>query len=33
MNLTKFTPYPGSPIYVDMYGTKIRPDDWRKMNA
>jgi radical SAM superfamily enzyme YgiQ (UPF0313 family) len=33
MNLTKFTPYPGSPIYVDLYGTKIRPDDWRKMNG
>ena len=33
MNLTKFTPYPGSPIYVDLYGTKIRPDDWRRMNG
>ena len=33
MNLTKFTPYPGSPIYVDLYGTKIRPEDWRRMNG
>jgi radical SAM superfamily enzyme YgiQ (UPF0313 family) len=33
MNLSKFTPYPGSPIYVDLYGTKIRPDDWRRMNG
>ena len=33
MNLTKFTPYPGSPIYLDLYGTKIRPDDWRRMNG
>lgn len=33
MNLTKFTPYPGSPIYVDLYGTKIRPDHWRRMNG
>lgn len=33
MNLTKFTPYPGSPIYVELYGTKIRPDHWRKMNG
>ncbi|HTF89011.1 MAG TPA: radical SAM protein [Planctomycetota bacterium] len=33
MNLTKFTPYPGSPIYVDLYGTKIRPDHWQKMNG
>jgi radical SAM superfamily enzyme YgiQ (UPF0313 family) len=33
MNLSKFTPYPGSPIYVDLYGTKIRPDHWRTMNG
>lgn len=33
MNLTKFTPYPGSPIYRDLYGTKIRDDHWRKMNG
>jgi radical SAM superfamily enzyme YgiQ (UPF0313 family) len=33
MNLTKFTPYPGSPIYVDLYGTKMRPEDWRRMNG
>ena len=30
MNLTKFTPYPGSPDLPRMYGTKIRPDDWRR---
>jgi radical SAM superfamily enzyme YgiQ (UPF0313 family) len=33
MNLTKFTPYPGSPIYRDLYGTKIRDDHWEKMNG
>lgn len=33
MNLTKFTPYPGSPIYIDLYGTKIRADHWQKMNG
>jgi len=33
MNLTKFTPYPGSPIYQDLYGTKIRDDHWEKMNG
>lgn len=33
MNLTKFTPYPGSPIYRDLYGTNIRPDHWQKMNG
>jgi len=33
MNLTKFTPYPGSPIYRDLYGTNIRDDHWRKMNG
>ena len=33
MNLTKFTPYPGSPIYRELYGTNIRDDHWRKMNG
>jgi radical SAM superfamily enzyme YgiQ (UPF0313 family) len=33
MNLTKFTPYPGSPIYHDLYGTNIRDDHWEKMNG
>lgn len=33
MNLTKFTPYPGSPIYREMYGTNIRDDHWQKMNG
>jgi radical SAM superfamily enzyme YgiQ (UPF0313 family) len=33
MNLTKFTPYPGSPIYRDLYGTNIRDDHWKKMNG
>ena len=33
MNLTKFTPYPGSPIYRDMYNTNIRDDHWEKMNG
>lgn len=33
MNLSKFTPYPGSPIYRDLYGTNIRDDHWRKMNG
>ena len=33
MHLTKFTPYPGSPIYHDLYGTKIRDDHWKKMNG
>jgi len=33
MNLTKFTPYPGSPIYRDIYGTSIRDDHWEKMNG
>ena len=33
MNLTKFTPYPGSPIYQDLYGTKIRDDHWERMNG
>ncbi|MES9929015.1 MAG: radical SAM protein, partial [Candidatus Thiodiazotropha sp. 6PDIVS] len=33
MNLTKFTPYPGSPIYYDLYGSNIRDDHWEKMNG
>lgn len=33
MHLTKFTPYPGSPIYRDLYGTNIRDDHWEKMNG
>lgn len=33
MNLTKFTPYPGSPVYRELYGTSIRDDHWEKMNG
>ncbi len=33
MNLSKFTPYPGSPIYRELYGTTIRKDHWEKMNG
>jgi len=33
MNLTKFTPYPGSPVYRELYGTRIRDDHWEKMNG
>jgi anaerobic magnesium-protoporphyrin IX monomethyl ester cyclase len=33
MNMTKFTPYPGSPIYQDIYNTNIRDDHWEKMNG
>jgi radical SAM superfamily enzyme YgiQ (UPF0313 family) len=33
MNLTKFTPYPGSPVYREIYGTTIRDDHWEKMNG
>jgi anaerobic magnesium-protoporphyrin IX monomethyl ester cyclase len=33
MNLSKFTPYPGSPIYRELYGTNIRRDHWEKMNG
>jgi radical SAM superfamily enzyme YgiQ (UPF0313 family) len=33
MNLTKFTPYPGSPVYREVYGTNIRDDHWQKMNG
>jgi radical SAM superfamily enzyme YgiQ (UPF0313 family) len=33
MNLTKFTPYPGSPVYRELYGTNIRDDHWERMNG
>lgn len=33
MNLTKFTPYPGSPVYREIYGTNIREDHWARMNG
>ena len=33
MNLSKFTPYPGSPIYRRLYGTSIRDEDWERMNG
>lgn len=33
MNLTKFTPYPGSPIYRELYHTNMREDHWQKMNG
>lgn len=33
MNLSKFTPYPGSPIYIKLYGTSIRDEDWDRMNG
>ncbi|MDH5323899.1 MAG: B12-binding domain-containing radical SAM protein [Gammaproteobacteria bacterium] len=33
MNLTKFTPYPGSPIYRELYGTNIKEDHWERMNG
>ncbi len=33
MNLSKFTPYPGSPIYREIYGTNIRDEHWQKMNG
>jgi len=33
MNLTKFTPYPGSPIYRDLYGTNIRDEHFERMNG
>ncbi len=33
MNLTKFTPYPGSPIYRELYGANIKEDHWEKMNG
>ncbi len=33
MNLSKFTPYPGTPIYYKLYGTSIRDEDWDRMNG
>ncbi len=33
MNLSKFTPYPGSQIYREIYGINIRDDHWEKMNG
>jgi len=33
MNLSKFTPHPGSPIYRDICGTNIKEDHWKKMNG
>jgi radical SAM superfamily enzyme YgiQ (UPF0313 family) len=33
MNMTKFTPYPGTPIYIELFGTTIRKEDWDKMNG
>lgn len=33
MNLTKFTPYPGSPVYRELYGTNIREEHWERMNG
>ncbi len=33
MNLSKFTPYPGSPIYRDLYGANIQDAHWRRMNG
>lgn len=33
MNLSKFTPYPGSPIYRKLYGISIREEDWTRLNG
>lgn len=33
MNLSKFTPYPGSPVYRELYGTNIKDDHWERMNG
>lgn len=33
VNLSKFTPYPGSPIYRELYGVNIRDDHWDQMNG
>lgn len=33
MNLSKFTPYPGSPIYRELYGTSIKDEHWKRMNG
>ncbi|MDX2469857.1 MAG: radical SAM protein [SAR324 cluster bacterium] len=33
LNLSKFSPYPGSPIYEDLYQAKLRDEDWGKLNS
>jgi len=33
MNLSKFTPYPGSPIYRKLYGASIIESDWDRLNG
>lgn len=33
MNLSKFTPYPGSPIYRKLYGASIIESDWARLNG
>ncbi|MDB2562673.1 B12-binding domain-containing radical SAM protein [Sulfurimonas sp.] len=33
MNLSKFTPYPGSPIYKKLYGAAIIEEDWARLNG
>ncbi len=33
MNLSKFTPYPGSPIYRKLYGASIIESDWERLNG
>ena len=33
MNLSKFTPYPGSPIYKKLYGASILEEDWERLNG
>ena len=33
LNLSKFTPYPGSAIYRELYGQTIRDDHWDQMNG
>lgn len=33
LNLSKFTPYPGSQVYRDIYGQTIRDDHWDQMNG
>jgi len=33
MNLSKFTPYPGSPIYKKLYKVAIKEEDWERLNG
>jgi len=33
MNLSKFTPYPGSPIYKKLYNVAIKEEDWERLNG